>query len=145
MSMNEFAKDPSSIYRKAYFNKLSSISIAGKLIPVYDVVPAEAVAPFIILSSTSLTPLNDNLSFGYQAEILIDIVTRFPQGGGKKLSDDVANAIFSKVYTKENFYRDSEWNITATQLERTRYIQSESTSGYVIRKLITFSNFIEQI
>ena len=144
--MNDYAKDPSYIYRKAYFDKLNAnISIiAGVTIPVYDVVPTDAVAPFIILSSTSLTPLNDNNTFNYQAEILIDIVTRFKAGGGKKLSDDIANKIFEKVYTKENLYSDSIWNITPTQLESSKYIESESTGGYVIRKLITFSNFIEQ-
>lgn len=145
--MNEFAKDPSYIYRQAYFNKLEdSISvITGKFIPVYDTVPAEAVAPFIILSSTSVTPFNDNLSFGYEAEIILDIVTRFKLGGGKKLSDDIANKIFEKVYTKDNFYLDSEWNITSAQLVSSKYIEAESTGGYVIRKLITFSNFIEQL
>jgi|GEM_PF-1046166 len=145
--MNDFAKDPSLIYRTAYFQKLANqISvIAGKNIPVYDTVPAEAVAPFIILSSTSITPFNDNLSFGYEAEIILDIVTRFKLGGGKKLSDDIANKIFEKVYTKDNFYLDDNWNITSTQLVSTKYLESESTGGFVIRKLITFSNFIEQL
>lgn len=144
--MNDFAKDPSYIYRQAYFTKLEdSISVlTGKYIPVYDTVPADAVAPFVILSSTSITPFNDNLSFGYSAEILIDIVTRFKQGGGKKLSDDIGNKIFEKVYTKDNFHSDESWNITPTQLILTKYLESESTAGYVIRKLITFSNFIEQ-
>jgi len=143
--MSEFAKDPSSIYRKAYFDKLQNITIAGKSIPIYDVVPTDAKAPFIILSSTQLSPFNTNQSFGFEAEITLDVVTRFQQGGGKKLSDDIGNAIFSKVYTKGNFYNDLTWNITASQLERSRYIESESTGGYVIRKLITFSNFIEQL
>ena len=145
--MNDFAKDPSYIYRQAFFDKLSNqISvIAGKNIPVYDTVPADAVAPFIILSIANLTPLNDNLSFGYQADFLIDIVTRFKSGGGKKLADDIANKIFEKVYTKENFYSDYNWNITSTQLVSTKYLESESTGGYVIRKLVTFSNFIEQL
>ncbi len=145
--MNDYAKDPSYIYRKAYFDKLhNSISvIEGKTIPVYDVVPADAVAPFIILSSTSLTPLNDSLSFGYEADIVIDIVTRFKAGGGKKLSDDIANIIFRRVYTKNNFFNNNVWNITPTQLEKSTYIESESTSGYVIRRLLTFSNFIEQL
>jgi len=144
--MNDFAKDPSYIYRKAYFDKLNNnISvIAGKFIPIYDTVPADAVAPFVILSSTSLSPLNDSLSFGYEADIVIDIVTRFKSGGGKKLSDDIANKVFEKVYNKDNFYEDENWNITSTQLEKSIYLESESTSGYVIRKLITFSNFIEQ-
>jgi len=143
--MSEFAKDPSSIYRKAYYDKLQNLNVANRNVPVYDVVPTDAVAPFIILSSTQLSPFNTNLSFGFDAEITLDIVTRFQQGGGKKLSDDIGNAIFSKAYTKANFFKDSQWNITATQLERSRYIESESTGGYVIRKLITFSNFIEQL
>lgn len=80
--MNYFAKDPSLIYRTAYFNRLSNqiCVITDKFIPVYDTVPADAVAPYIILSSTSIAPLNTSLSFGFNAEILIDIVTRFKVG-----------------------------------------------------------------
>jgi len=141
------AKDPSNVYRKTYYDNLNDqISVvSGLTIPVYDVVPANAVAPYIILSSTNLTPNNTNLNYGFSASIVLDVVTRFKAGGGKKLVDDIANKIFDKVYTNDDLLISDDWKITATQLDNTKYLESESTGGYVIRKLITFSNYIQQI
>lgn len=146
--MNEqFAQDPTSIYREAYYNKLNNqISvIQGKYIPVYDRVDDNAKAPYIILSSSTLTPILSTTGYGYSATILIDIVTRFSTGGGQKLADDISNLIFQKILTRENFYRDNKWNIYTSKLDSTRILESQSTGGYVIRKLITFENNIQQL
>ena len=145
--MNQFAKDPSNAYRKAYFDKLSDqISlIAGKVIPVYDTVPDNAKAPFIILSNTTLSPILSSTGYGYNASIVIDIVTRFISGGGKKLADDISNQVFRKILARGKFYEDQDWNIYTSKLVSTRYLESESDGGYVIRKLITFNNHIQQL
>ena len=145
--MNTFAKDPSNAYRKAYFDKLNNqISvITGKTIPVYDRVPDTAVAPYVILSNTTLTPILSSSGYGFKASIVIDIVTRFTTSGGKKLVDDISNLIFQKILTREDFSQDEDWYIYTSKLETSRYIESESNGGYVIRKLITFNNNIQQL
>jgi len=146
--MTDFAKDPSNVYRKAYFDKLNNqISIqTGKFIPVYDTVPDSAVAPYIILSSTILTPIQNSDSYLFSATIIIDIVTRFTSGsGGQKTVNDIANQVFSKILVRGNFHEDEEWNIYTSSLNDTRSIESPSTSGNVIRKLITFRNHIQQL
>ena len=145
--MNQYALDPSTIYRDAYFTKLyNQISVIKDMfIPVYDRVDNNAKAPFIILSSSTLTPILNTTGHGYSATMLIDIVTRFQQGGGKKLSDDISNLIFQKILTRENFYKDNEWNIYTAKLVDTKHIESESNGGYIIRKLITFENKIQQL
>ncbi|MBE9598742.1 DUF3168 domain-containing protein [Pedobacter sp. MC2016-24] len=145
--MNEFALDPSNIYRKAYFDKLSNqlSVISGRTIPVYDTVPDDAVAPYVVLSNTTLTPILNTTGYAFKASIVIDIITRFKSGGGKKLADDISNLIFQRILTKENFYSDEDWNIYTSKLESTRYFESESNGGYVIRKLITFNNNIQQM
>lgn len=145
--MTDFAKDPSNTYRKAYYDRLNDqISIlSGKFIPVYDVVPADALAPYIILSSTFLTPIHNSESFIFAGQIVIDIVTRFTNGGGQKVVNNIANQVFSKVLTRGNFFEDDEWNIYTSSLGDTKIIESQSTGGYVIRKLITFNNQIQQL
>lgn len=145
--MTDFAKDPSNAYRKAYIDKLKDqISlIAGKHIPIYDVVSDNAVAPYIILSSTILTPVPNSDSFLFAGSQVIDIVTRFPTGGGQKMVNDITNQVFSKILVRENFYQDDDWNIYTTQLDQTRAMESPSTNGIVIRKLITFKNSIQQL
>ncbi|WP_316817284.1 hypothetical protein [Pedobacter nyackensis] len=146
--MNIHALDPSNTYRKAYYDKLyNQLSvITGKTIPVYDRVPDDAVAPFVILSNITLTPILNTTGYGFKASIVIDIVTRFTNSnGGKKLCDDISNLIFQKILTRDNFYSDTDWNIYTSKLESTRYIESESNGGYVIRKLITFNNNIQQL
>lgn len=145
--MNERALDPSNVYRKAYFDKLNNqLSVkSGYTIPVFDRVPDNAVAPYVILSNTNLTPILNTSGYGFKASIVIDIVTRFQSGGGKKLADDISSLIFQRILTRENFYSDADWNIYTSKLESTRYIESESIGGYVIRKLITFNNNIQQL
>jgi hypothetical protein len=145
--MNTFALDPSNTYRTAYFNKLNNqISvISGATIPVYDRVPDNAVAPFVFLSNVTLTPILTTTGFGFSASIILDIVTRFQSGGGKKLVDDISSLIFQKILTRDNFYSDETWNIYTSKLDSTRYLESESNGGYVIRKLITFQNSIQQL
>jgi hypothetical protein len=147
MGMLQHALDPTTIYRAAYYAKLNNqISvIAGKYIPVYDRVPNDATAPFIILSSSTLTPILNTTGYGYSATIMIDVVTRFQQGGGKKLADDISNEVFKQILTRENFYTDDVFNIYTSKLDSTRIIESESNGGYVIRKLITFENKIQQL
>lgn len=146
--MNTFALDPSSAYRKTYYDKLNNqlSVISGKTIPVYDRVDDTVSAPFVILSNITLTPILTNTGYGFKASIVIDIVTRFTtSSGGKKLVDNISNLIFQKILTRENFYSDDTWNIYTSKLESTRYIESESNGGYVIRKLITFNNNIQQL
>ncbi|MEJ5962814.1 hypothetical protein [Pedobacter immunditicola] len=145
--MNEFAQDPSNLYRTAYFEKLNNqISIIeGKFIPVYDVVPDDAKAPYIIISSLTLTPTLYNSGYGYSANMTIDIVTRFASGGGKRLVDSISNEIFKVILTRNKFYVDDTWNIYTSKLDNTRYIESQSGTGVVIRKLISFENKIQQL
>jgi len=145
--MTNIAKDPSNTYRKAYFDKLNGqISLlTGKFIPVFDVVPADAVTPYIILSSTILTPIANSDAFIYSGSVVIDIVTRFPTGGGQKLANDIANAVFEKILVRGNFHTDEDWNIYTSSLNDTRILESQSQTGYVIRKLITFKNSIQQL
>jgi hypothetical protein len=145
--MNTFALDPSNTYRKAYFDKLNNqlSVITGKTILVYDRVPDNAIAPYVALSNVTLTPILTTSGYGFNASIVIDIITRFNSGGGKKLADDISNLIFQKILTKENFYLDETWNIYTSKLDSTRYIESESNGGYVVRKLITFNNSIQQL
>lgn len=147
MGMIDHALDPTTTYRAAYLAKLhNQISvIQGKYIPVYDRVPNDAVAPYIILSSSTLTPILSTSGYGFSATILVDIVTRFQQGGGKKLADDISNEIFKKILTRENFYQDELFNIYTSKLDNVRFLESESNGGYVIRKLITFENKIQQL
>jgi hypothetical protein len=145
--MAEYALDPTSTYRAAYYGKLNKqVSVIdGKYIPVYDRVPDNSEAPYIILSSSTLTPILSTTGYGYSATMLIDIVTRFQSGGGKKLVDDISNEIFKKILTRENFYQDENINIYTSKLDSTRIIESESNGGYVVRKLITFDNKIQQL
>lgn len=146
--MNTYALDPSNTYRKAYFDKLNNqLSVkSGYTIPVYDRVDDDAVAPYVVLSNITLTPILNTTGYAFKASIVIDIITRFNNSnGGKKLVDDISNLIFQKILTRENFYSDEDWNIYTCKLESTRYIESDSNGGYVIRKLITFNNNIQQL
>jgi len=103
--MTNYAKDPTNTYRKAYIDKLTDqISInPGNYLKIYDVVPNDAVAPYIILSTTLLTPIQNSDSFLFAGTIVIDIITRFTSGsGGQKTINDISTQVFSKILTRHN-------------------------------------------
>jgi hypothetical protein len=101
--MREIATD----IRIAVINAITPLTLSGVTIPIYDtelpptINPANYVnsAAFVLITDQNeAETTNNDCSIRQDATIQINIVTKFPQGsGGKKLSENISNAIQQKM------------------------------------------------
>ena len=101
--MREIATD----IRIAVINAISPLTLSGVTLPVYDselpptINPANYVnsaAYVLITDQNEAETTNNDCSIRQNATFQINIVTKFPQGsGGKKLSENISNAIQQKM------------------------------------------------
>jgi hypothetical protein len=101
--MREIATD----IRIAVINAITPLTLSGVNIPIYDtelpptINPANYVnsAAFVLITDQNeAETTNNDCSIRQDATIQINIVTKFPQGsGGKKLSENISNAIQQKM------------------------------------------------
>jgi hypothetical protein len=101
--MREIATD----IRIAVINAITPLTLSGVTIPIYDtelpptINPANYVnsaAYVLITDQNEAETTNNDCSIRQDATIQINIVTKFPQGsGGKKLSENISNAIQQKM------------------------------------------------
>ena len=101
--MREIATD----IRIAIINAISPLTLSSVTIPVYDTELPPGINPANYLSSAAYVLItdqneaettNNDCSIRQNATFQINIVTKFPQGsGGKKLSENISNAIQQKM------------------------------------------------
>jgi hypothetical protein len=101
--MREIATD----IRKAIIAAISPLTLSGVTLPVYDtelppgINPANyqgSAAYVLITDQNEAETTNNDCSIRQNATFQINIVTKFAQGnGGKKLSENVSNAIQLKM------------------------------------------------
>lgn len=101
--MREIATD----IRKAIITAISPLTLSGTTIPVHDSELPVGIVPALYLGSQAYVLItdqneaettNNDCSIRQNATFQISIVTKFPQGnGGKKLSENISNAIQQKM------------------------------------------------
>ena len=101
--MREIATD----IRVAIINAISPLTLSGVTLPVYDselpptINPANYVnsAAYVLITDQNETETtNNDCTIRQNVTFQISIVTKFPQGsGGKKLSENISNAIQLKM------------------------------------------------
>jgi hypothetical protein len=101
--MREIATD----IRIAVINAITPLTLSGVTIPIYDtelppsVNPAnyQGSAAFVLITDQNeAETTNNDCSIRQNATFQISIITKFPQGnGGKKLSENISNAIQQKM------------------------------------------------
>jgi hypothetical protein len=100
-------RDIATDIRKAIINAISPLTLSGVTLPVYDSELPPGINPAVYQGSQSyvlITDQNENettnndCSIRQNATFQISIITKFPQGsGGKKLSENISNAIQQKM------------------------------------------------
>lgn len=100
-------RDIATDIRIAIINAISPLTLSGTIIPVHDSelpvgkVPAiyqGSQAYVLITDQNENETTNNDCSIRQNATFQISIVTKFPQGnGGKKLSENISNAIQQKM------------------------------------------------
>lgn len=100
-------RDIATDIRKAIITAISPLTLSGVTLPVYDselpptINPANyqnSAAYVLITDQNETETTNNDCTIRQNATFQISIVTKFPQGsGGKKLSENISNAIQQKM------------------------------------------------
>ena len=100
-------REISTDIRIAVINAISPLTLSGTIIPVHDTeLPVNAVpaiyqssqAYVLITDQNEAETTNNDCTIRQNATFQINIITKFPQGnGGKKLSENISNAIQQKM------------------------------------------------
>jgi len=106
---------------------------------VYDRVPEGAAWPYIHISDISGSDMFTADRTIWDVELLLDIVTGYPTiSGGRKEADTIGNAVLTALC--DTPYRDlGTYQIVKTTILNSNYIDEDSDSGYIVRKLMRFS------
>ena len=140
--------------RKAYLEKLSTVSINGTVIPFYDE-RVGAKPPMIgtataygIITNQTANDILIKCGFYQDCSITIDIVTKYPkQMGGKLLSEQISNQVQQLLRTgNTSDYPEMEgFQIVTTRKIIDRGITEDNLMDTIYRKIITFTHKIKQL
>lgn len=100
-------RDIATDIRIAIINAISPLTLSGVTLPVYDSELPPAINPAVYQGSQAYVLItdqneaettNNDCSIRQNATFQINIITKFAQGsGGKKLSENISNAIQQKM------------------------------------------------
>lgn len=123
-----------------------NISINGKSVPFYDVLPKNPVYPHIVVRQQNSVPVNTKRGCEqYDAFIMLEIVTQYPHTlGGRKDADLIADQMFALLDPKlpplPGFsiglcYLDSDFDqgreLTKTDTINRRFIQFKNSVSII--------------
>lgn len=139
-------KIPGLQLRTAYFSLLSgTITSNGSIVPVFDTVPPKQDYPFIVLSTQNETENTAKGCNGFDANILVDIVTGFEGGfGGKKQSDEIAQQIYNSVMNVRHTLALPDFWCVDTNLVNSNTLEEDNDSYYIVRRLINFRHILTE-
>ena len=142
--MREIATD----IRIAVIDAITPLTLSGVTLPVYDselpptINPANYVnsAAYVLITDQNETETtNNDCSIRQNATFQINIVTKFPQGsGGKKLSENISNAIQQKMNLDDLIFPldleviNIRKNFSRTQIE-------QGTSQIAYQKILSYT------
>jgi hypothetical protein len=100
-------RDIATDIRIAIINAISPLTLSGTIIPVHDTELPTGIQPayyqtsraYVLITDQNETETtNNDCSIRQNVTYQISIITKFPQGnGGKKLSENISNAIQQKM------------------------------------------------
>ena len=137
--------------RKAILEKLNGeVLINNQALPIYNRVPSNAVAPYIIVYSVSNKEIDQNQS-SLTMELLtrVEVVTRFVGDNGGELDCNLAiSKILSLLRTRSAGYLDlSEYGfkVYTSVNEGVTYLTDDLKDHTYYRAILELSNRVEQI
>ena len=141
-------RDIATDIRIAVINAITPLTLSGVTLPVYDselpptINPANYVnsaAYVLITDQNEAETTNNDCSIRQNATFQINIVTKFPQGsGGKKLSENISNAIQQKMNLDDLIFPldleviNIRKNFSRTQIE-------QGTSQIAYQKILSYT------
>lgn len=131
-------KTPDSDLR-AYFQTLTGLGAS-----IFDRVSEQQAFPYIHLSDIRCDNFDTATEDLYDCEVLFDIVTGFDtKTGGRKQADTISEALLDAV--SDNLVQIGDFQIVRCRLLTTNYLDEQSDSTMIIRKLCRVQFIVEQI
>ena len=137
--------------RKAIIERLNGqVLINNKALPVYNRVPSNAKAPYVIVYSVSNNEIDQNQS-SLTMELItrVEVVTRFVGDNGGELDCNLAiSKILSLLRTRSADYLDltaAGFNVYTSVNEGITYLQDDLKDHTYYRAILELSNRVEPI
>jgi len=137
--------------RKAIIERLNGqVLLNNKALPVYNRVPSNATAPYIIVYSVSNNEVDQNQS-SLTMELItrVEVVTRFVGDNGGELDCNLAiSKILSLLRTRSADYLDltaAGFNVYTSVNEGITYLQDDLKDHTYYRAILELSNRVEPI
>ena len=143
-------KDPGYRILQSYYNALNTkVIVDAVTIPVYTSTPKGTSGNRIEMSIITQVDESIKDAFLQTVVINIDCITEFTTRGSKKKSEDISNAVIQLIITT---FGGSGLSITGgvykyikTSLDNISSPEELTDTKKIYRKLLTFTNLIEQI
>ncbi len=123
--------------RSFVVDKLSAISVNGAAVPVYDLVPDNAQAPYVIVDNITEAPSNDMEIYGSAFEVTLQIITYYKGNvGGRKFNDQVLNEITKALTTRQGQQVDGMWIVSVMFTGKSEFIEVSTYKR--VRTIVSF-------
>lgn len=141
-------RDIATDIRIAIINAISPLTLSGVTLPVYDTELPPGINPAVYLGSQSYVLItdqnetettNNDCSVRQNVTFQISIITKFPKGsGGKKLSENISNAIQQKMTLD---YLNLPADLQAINIRKnfSRVQIEEGTSQIAYQKILSYT------
>jgi hypothetical protein len=143
-------KDASLPLRRKYFELLNgNLTLNSVNVPVFSVVPNQAVFPFVVIDTSSELPSEDKDTFGVEYIQSIDIVTGYVNGGdgGYADCDLIAGQVKNIVKpskTTNVFDLGVDFTNIVTIFERGNNVIEQTDTHFIVRRILEFKHIIQE-
>ncbi len=147
-------RDIATDIRIAIINAISPLTLSGVTLPVYDTELPPGINPAVYLGSQAYVLItdqnetettNNDCSIRQSVTFQISIITKFAQGsGGKKLSENISNAIQQKMTLN---YLNLPADLQAINIRKnfSRSQIEQGTSQIAYQKILSYTLDIFQV
>lgn len=135
--------EPAKYIRKAFFAALNNnLTYDGAILPVYDSFSDEDNgAHQVMITNMNGENQDDKVSFASDWTLVLDIVTRTDGSGNKSIADAIGEQITTILQPSRKttgLTIDSPFQLLNLQLQSSRYLEEETDTRYLVRKLLTY-------
>ncbi len=141
-------KDCSNNIRTAYLNKLNGfITYNGQNVPVYGNNSFKTPPKnFVVIEDIIESAQNTNQSFTSNVDVNIDIFSEQYMIQDNSVVDNIANQILTLLLPTTGIQDigDTDFQIFAMSRSSSRYLTVTNGQNFIMRKIITINNLVNQ-
>lgn len=142
-------KSPKKALRKAYYDKLTSLTYNGNAVRVIGNATSDLKAsPYVQLSTQTNRQNEGKAGFNHVSTMLLDVVGIFNTNISEEIVDDLADLIIQNIVTEDlNSYLDlsPDFKVITTQLTSDNDLSEGNEQRVYYRRLLRFEHKIDQL